>query len=64
MAHNHEKELCWIETRFTSYGETCPGLEQYTIKNFAEAFKAVPQALAENSGVKTNDVISKLYAVH
>ncbi|NXC20081.1 TCPQ protein, partial [Corythaeola cristata] len=43
---------------------TCPGLDQYAIKKFAEAFEAIPRALAENSGVKANEVISKLYAVH
>lgn len=44
--------------------QSCPGLEQYSIKKFAEAFEAVPRALAENSGVKGNELISKLYAVH
>lgn len=44
--------------------QTCPGLEQYAIKKFAEAFEAIPRALSENSGVKANEVISKLYAVH
>uniref|UniRef100_A0A6I8NXP3 T-complex protein 1 subunit theta n=1 Tax=Ornithorhynchus anatinus TaxID=9258 RepID=A0A6I8NXP3_ORNAN len=53
-----------LAKRITSYGETRPGLEQYAIKKFAEAFEAVPRALAENSGVKANEVISKLYAVH
>ncbi|KAI5135049.1 T-Complex Protein 1 Subunit Theta [Manis pentadactyla] len=53
-----------LAKRITSYGETCPGLEQYAIKKFAEAFEAIPRALAENSGVKANEVISKLYAVH
>uniref|UniRef100_A0A2I3HPX0 T-complex protein 1 subunit theta n=1 Tax=Nomascus leucogenys TaxID=61853 RepID=A0A2I3HPX0_NOMLE len=53
-----------LAKQITSYGETCPGLEQYAIKKFAEAFEAIPRALAENSGVKANEVISKLYAVH
>ncbi|XP_015419717.1 PREDICTED: T-complex protein 1 subunit theta [Myotis davidii] len=53
-----------LAKQITSYGETCPGLEQYAIKKFAEAFEAVPRALSENSGVKANEVISKLYAVH
>lgn len=53
-----------LAKRITSYGETCPGLEQYAIKKFAEAFEALLRALAENSGVKANEVISKLYAVH
>ncbi|CAK7319219.1 T-complex protein 1 subunit theta isoform X1 [Vulpes vulpes] len=53
-----------LAKQITSYGETRPGLEQYAIKKFAEAFEAIPRALAENSGVKANEVISKLYAVH
>ncbi|POI35434.1 hypothetical protein CIB84_000815 [Bambusicola thoracicus] len=53
-----------LAKQITSYGETCPGLDQYAIKKFAEAFEAIPRALAENSGVKANEVISKLYAVH
>ncbi|MGH0167800.1 UNVERIFIED_CONTAM: hypothetical protein FKN15_007428 [Acipenser sinensis] len=53
-----------LAKHITSYGESCPGLEQYAIKKFAEAFEAIPRALAENSGVKGNELISKLYAVH
>ncbi|XP_026872777.1 T-complex protein 1 subunit theta isoform X1 [Electrophorus electricus] len=53
-----------LAKQIMSYGESCPGLEQYSIKKFAEAFEAVPRALAENSGVKGNELISKLYAVH
>ena len=32
--------------------QTCPGMEQYAIKKFAESLEALPRALAENSGVK------------
>uniref|UniRef100_A0A8C9U0Z4 T-complex protein 1 subunit theta n=1 Tax=Scleropages formosus TaxID=113540 RepID=A0A8C9U0Z4_SCLFO len=53
-----------LAKQITSYGESCPGLEQYSIKKFAEAFEALPRALAENSGVKGNELISKLYATH
>lgn len=53
-----------LSKEITSYGETCPGLDQYAIKKFAEAFESLPRALAENSGVKANEVISKLYATH
>ncbi|XP_037125179.1 T-complex protein 1 subunit theta isoform X2 [Syngnathus acus] len=53
-----------LANRLTSYGETCPGLEQYSIKKFADAFEAVPRALAENSGVKANELISKMYSAH
>uniref|UniRef100_A0A7N9AQW1 T-complex protein 1 subunit theta n=1 Tax=Mastacembelus armatus TaxID=205130 RepID=A0A7N9AQW1_9TELE len=53
-----------LAKQITSYGESCPGLEQYAIKKFAEAFEALPRALAENSGVKGSELISKLYASH
>ncbi|XP_013390625.1 T-complex protein 1 subunit theta [Lingula anatina] len=53
-----------LAKQLTSYGETCPGLEQYAIKKFAEALEVVPKALSENTGVKGTEVISKLYAAH
>ncbi|KAM5180419.1 T-complex protein 1 subunit theta isoform 2-T2 [Mantella aurantiaca] len=53
-----------LAKQITSYGETCPGLDQYAIKKFAEGLESIPRALAENSGVKANEVISKLYALH
>ncbi|XP_026101523.1 T-complex protein 1 subunit theta isoform X1 [Carassius auratus] len=53
-----------LAKHITSYGESCPGLEQYAIKKYAEAFEMLPRALAENSGVKGNELISKLYAAH
>ncbi|XP_053312780.1 T-complex protein 1 subunit theta isoform X2 [Spea bombifrons] len=53
-----------LAKQITSYGESCPGLDQYAIKKFGEAFEFLPRALAENSGVKANEVISKLYAAH
>ena len=46
------------------WAETHPGLEQYSINKFAEALEIVPRVLAENSGVKPKEVISKLYAAH
>uniref|UniRef100_A0A8B9HWJ2 T-complex protein 1 subunit theta n=1 Tax=Astyanax mexicanus TaxID=7994 RepID=A0A8B9HWJ2_ASTMX len=54
----------FLTVAFAMIFQSCPGLEQYAIKKFAEAFEAVPRALAENSGVKGNELISKLYAVH
>jgi len=41
-----------------------PGLEQYSIKKFAEALEVIPKTLAENSGQTAIDVISQLYAAH
>ncbi|XP_064627629.1 T-complex protein 1 subunit theta-like [Lineus longissimus] len=53
-----------LAKRITSYGETCAGLEQYAIKKYAEAFEALPRALADNAGVRSTEVLSKLYAEH
>jgi len=47
-----------------SFGEKCPGLEQYAIQKFALALEALPKQLADNSGVKSTELLSKLYAEH
>lgn len=43
---------------------TYPGLEQYAIKQFAEAFEVIPKTLAENSGFRNTEILSQLYAAH
>ncbi|KAJ8027466.1 T-complex protein 1 subunit theta [Holothuria leucospilota] len=53
-----------LARQLSSYGETIPGLAQYAIKQYAQAFEALPRALAENAGVKSTEVLSKLYAAH
>merc|ERR1711892_1473029 len=53
-----------LARQVAQWGETHPGLEQYSIGKFAEALEIVPRVLAENSGVKPKEVISKLYAAH
>merc|ERR1711970_1655194 len=53
-----------LARQVAQWAETHPGLEQYSINKFAEAMEVVPRVLAENSGVKPKEVISKLYAAH
>jgi T-complex protein 1 subunit theta len=53
-----------VALKLQKYAETCPGMEQYAIKKFADALEAVPKALAENCGVKAAEVLSQLYAAH
>lgn len=53
-----------LAKQLTSISETYPGLEQYAVKKFAEAFEAIPKTLAENSGHKNTEVLSQLYAAH
>merc|ERR1711881_181393 len=53
-----------LAQRVASYGQTIPGLEQYAINKFAEAFEIFPRTMAENAGVKATELISNLYAAH
>ena len=39
-------------------------MEQYAIKKFAEAFEVFPKILAENTGLKGNEVLAKMYNAH
>jgi len=57
---------CEIELakRLAQFGDSTPGLVQYSIKKYAEAFEVIPRTLAENSGLKATDVLSNLYASH
>jgi len=53
-----------LAQQIAAWGEQRPGLEQYSIGKFAQALEVIPRVLAENSGVKPKEVISKLYAAH
>eukprot|EP00039_Didymoeca_costata_P000229 m.44647 g.44647 ORF g.44647 m.44647 type:complete len:545 (-) comp10133_c0_seq1:3963-5597(-) len=50
--------------RLAQYAATQPGLDQYAINAFAEALESIPHTLAENAGVKAQDVVALLYAAH
>ena len=56
-----EMELAHLVSQ---YADTCPGLEQYAIKRFAAALEAFPKVLADNSGCKATEALSRLYAAH
>jgi len=53
-----------LAQQIAAWGETHPGLEQYSIGKFAQALEVVPRVLAENSGVNAKEVLSSLYAAH
>lgn len=53
-----------LAKQLTTIAESYPGLEQYAIKKFAEAFEVVPRTLAENCGQKSTEILSQLYAAH
>ena len=45
-----------------AYAKTQPGLDQYALDSFAQAFEIIPRTLAENAGLKAEEIIAKLYA--
>jgi T-complex protein 1 subunit theta len=53
-----------LARQIESYGEVCPGLEQYAIQKFSLALESLPKQLADNAGVKPTEILSKLYAEH
>ncbi|CAG8691795.1 4760_t:CDS:2, partial [Ambispora leptoticha] len=50
--------------RLLSFGEKTPGLNQHSIKKFAEALEVIPRTLAEGAGLDATEILSKLYAAH
>lgn len=44
------------------YAKTQPGLDQYAIEKFGQAFEVIPRTLSENAGLKAEEIIAKLYA--
>eukprot|EP01104_Vermistella_antarctica_P007105 TRINITY_DN1783_c0_g1_i1.p1 TRINITY_DN1783_c0_g1~~TRINITY_DN1783_c0_g1_i1.p1 ORF type:complete len:567 (+),score=155.77 TRINITY_DN1783_c0_g1_i1:96-1703(+) len=48
----------------TEIGEKTPGLDQYAIKKYAEAFEVVPRTLAQNAGHACSEAITRLQAAH
>lgn len=50
--------------RISAHGEKTPGLAQYAIKKFGEAFEVIPRTIAESAGLDATEVLSRLYAAH
>ena len=53
-----------LASKLAEYARTCPGIEQYAIQRYADAFEYIPKILAENSGVKSTEILAKLYVGH
>lgn len=41
-----------------------PGMHSHAMKAFAEALEVIPRTLAENAGLDSTEVLSRLYAAH
>jgi len=56
-------EMQLIE-RVSAYADKTPGLPQYAIRKYAEAFEVIPRTLAESAGLDTTEVLARLYTAH
>ncbi|MEM2115732.1 MAG: thermosome subunit beta [Candidatus Woesearchaeota archaeon] len=53
-----------LSKELEKYANSLSGRLQIIVKNFAEALEVIPKALAENAGLDSIDVITKLKAAH
>ena len=51
-----------IASLIQQYGKAQPGLDQYAVDRFGQAFEVIPRTLSENAGLKAEEIIAKLYA--
>jgi T-complex protein 1 subunit theta len=51
-----------LASLISAYAKTQPGLDQYALEKFGQAFEVIPRTLAENAGLKAEEIIAKLYA--
>ncbi|EGC48068.1 T-complex protein 1 subunit theta [Histoplasma capsulatum var. duboisii H88] len=50
--------------RISAVADKTPGLPQYAIRKYAEAFEVIPRTLAESAGLDATEVLSRLYTAH
>lgn len=50
--------------RIQAFGDKTPGLAQYAIRKYGEAFEVIPRTLAESAGLDATEVLSRLYTAH
>lgn len=56
-------EMQLIE-RISHFADKTPGLPQYAIRKYAEAFEVIPRTLAESAGLDATEVLARLYTAH
>jgi T-complex protein 1 subunit theta len=53
-----------LAERISAFADKTPGLAQYAIKKYAEAFEIIPRTLAESAGLDATEVLARLYTAH
>ena len=52
----------YIASEIQKFAKQQPGLDQYAVEKFGQAFEVIPRTLAENAGLKAETVIADLNA--
>ena len=50
--------------RISHFADKTPGLPQYAIRKYAEAFEVIPRTLAESAGLDATELLANLYTAH
>ncbi|KAJ9499027.1 T-complex protein 1 subunit theta [Exophiala xenobiotica] len=50
--------------RISHFADKTPGLPQYAIRKYAEAFEVIPRTLAETAGLDATELLARLYTAH
>lgn len=50
--------------RINAFADKTPGLPQYAIRKYAEAFEVIPRTLAESAGLDATEILARLYTAH
>ncbi|KAK5202690.1 T-complex protein 1 subunit theta [Exophiala xenobiotica] len=53
-----------IKARISHFADKTPGLPQYAIRKYAEAFEVIPRTLAETAGLDATEVLARLSTAH
>ena len=51
-----------LASQLQTYAKCQPGLDQYAVERFGQAFEVIPRTLAENAGLNAEEIIAKLYS--
>ena len=51
-----------LASQLQTFAKCQPGLDQYAVEKFGQAFEAIPRTLAENAGLNAEEIIAKLYS--
>jgi len=51
-----------LSSQLQTYAKCQPGLDQYAVERFGQAFEIIPRTLAENAGLNAEEIIAKLFS--